>query len=153
MCTSMSGNKGMKCHYEVSDFATSCYHHLILPQCAASLLWWDGLFFEESQESSGTSAESFPPYLGIYFHALWRDAIVPWRNPSCYKKEVRIYFDNTIVVCWNHKGRGNLLDFFLELIYPMLLCTHISTVYLIGLKEWRLFCSTHKVWIRQSLQM
>ena len=82
-------------------------------------------------------------YIFMLYEEMPRE--VPWRNPSCYKKEVRIYFDNTIVVCWNHKGRGNLLDFFSELIYPMLLCTHISTVYLIGLKEWRLFCYTQSL--------
>lgn len=109
---------------------------LILPHCAASLLWWDGLFFwRESREQwmvelleHQQHRREFPPYLRIYFHALWRDAKeVPWRrNPSCYKKEVRIYFDNTIVVCkaesQGEKRRGNdeeLLGFFLELIYPM----------------------------------
>ena len=72
---------------------------------------------------------------------------VPWRNPSCYKKEVRIYFDNTIVVCWNHKGRGNLLDFFSWVdLSNVTVCAHISTtVYLIGLKEWRLFCYTQSL--------
>ena len=93
---------------------------LILPHCAASLLWWDGLFFwRESREQwmvelleHQQHRREFPPYLRIYFHALWRDAKeVPWRNPSCYKKEVRIYFDNTIVVCkaesQGEKRRGN----------------------------------------------
>ena len=75
MCTSMSGNKGMEYHFEVGirfcnvllssfDFAAVC--------SITIMMRWP-LFWRESREQWNICRE-FPPYLGIYFHALWRDA-------------------------------------------------------------------------------
>ena len=68
-------------------------------------------------------------YIFMLYEEMPRE--VPCRNPSCYKKEVRIYFDNTIVVCWNHKGRGNLLDFFSWVdLSNVTVCTHLYLLYI-----------------------
>ena len=131
-------------------------------------------FFEESQESSGwwnfwnisNIVESFP-LIWEYIFMLYEE--MPWRNPSCYKKEVRIYFDNTIVVCkaesqGEKRRRGNdeeekrrIVRLFSWVdLSNVLPCLALLYIWL----DWRNEGSaTHKVWIRhwhsieQSLQM
>ena len=155
MCTSMSGNKGMEYHYEVGirfcnvllssfDFAAVC--------SITIMMRWP-LFWRESREQWNFCRE-FPPLFGNIFSCFMKRCRGKFLEgtPAVTKKRSGYISIIQLSCVGITKGGGICWTFFLSW-FIQCYCVPIYLLYI--WLDWRNEgCSaTHKVWIRQSLQM